>query len=210
MATISISIPMEDTGLGTTLTAGPQICPELLGTIYVAHYRYVLQVCQRFFRQREDAEDAAAEVFLKLQKVWDRKDAAVPFRPWVSRVAGRHCIDKLRRRKCEKRSCVACTDVSEVPDHATPSPLSQVLRNEEQRQVREQLIRLPKHYKVPLVLHYYKCMSYSEIARTLNRRLPAVKTLIFRAKSQLRRDLGTLKVPERCQTISQSDREQDS
>jgi DNA-directed RNA polymerase specialized sigma24 family protein len=42
------------------------------------------------------------------------------------------------------------------------------------------------------VLHYYKCMSYSEIARTLNRRLPAVKTIIFRAKTRLRRNLGHL------------------
>jgi RNA polymerase sigma-70 factor (ECF subfamily) len=56
--------------------------------------------------------------------------------------------------------------------------------------LREELNRLPDYYKVPLVLHYYKCMSYSEIARTLNRRLPAVKTIIFRAKSRLRRNLG--------------------
>jgi len=64
------------------------------------------------------------------------------------------------------------------------------LRSEEQRQVREQLSRLPERYKVPLVLRYYKRMSYSEIARTLNRGLPAVKMMIFRAKYQLRRNLG--------------------
>jgi DNA-directed RNA polymerase specialized sigma24 family protein len=33
-------------------------------------------------------------------------------------------------------------------------------------------------------------MSYSEIARTLNRRLPSVKTILFRAKNQLCRNLG--------------------
>ncbi len=33
-------------------------------------------------------------------------------------------------------------------------------------------------------------MSYSEIARTLNRGLPAVRMMIFRAKYQLRRNLG--------------------
>ena len=49
--------------------------------------------------------------------------------------------------------------------------------------MREQLNRLPDYYKVPLMLRYYKRMSYSEIARTLNRRLPAVKTIIFRAKT---------------------------
>jgi DNA-directed RNA polymerase specialized sigma24 family protein len=35
-------------------------------------------------------------------------------------------------------------------------------------------------------------MSYSEIAHALNRRVPAVKTIIFRAKSRLRKNLGQL------------------
>jgi len=111
-------------------------------------------------------------------------------------VAGRHCIDKLRRKKRELNSCVGGTDLTEVPDNSTPSPLSQILRSEERRQVREQLIRLPEKYKVPLLLRYYKRMTYSEIARTLNRGLPAVKIMIFRAKDQLRRNLLGLKRPQ--------------
>jgi DNA-directed RNA polymerase specialized sigma24 family protein len=42
------------------------------------------------------------------------------------------------------------------------------------------------------MLRYYKRMSYSEIARTLNRRLPTVRTIIFRAKNRLRHNLGYL------------------
>jgi RNA polymerase sigma factor (sigma-70 family) len=87
---------------------------------------------------------------------------------------------------------VAGNDLCAVPDRSTPSPLSQVLRKEAKRYVREELNRLPDYYKVPLVLRYYKRMSYSEIAQTLNRRVPAVKTIIFRAKSRLRRNLGHL------------------
>jgi DNA-directed RNA polymerase specialized sigma24 family protein len=40
------------------------------------------------------------------------------------------------------------------------------------------------------MLRYYERMSYSDIARTLNRGLPAVKTMIFRAKKRLRRNLA--------------------
>src|SRR5260370_33567553 len=79
MATIATSVLMEDTRPWTALNQGPQTCPEVLGTIYVAHYRYVLQVCRRFFWQREDAEDAAEEVFLKLDKVLEGRDGARPF-----------------------------------------------------------------------------------------------------------------------------------
>jgi len=104
-------------------------------------------------------------------------------------VAGRHCIDRLRQRKCEKSYSLEEIDPGGIADHSTPSPLSQILRKDKQRQVREQLTRLPEKYKVPLVLLYYKRMSYSEIARTLNTRLPAVRMMIFRAKDYLRRNL---------------------
>jgi len=180
---------IEETTLCAALNQPLQTCPEVLSTIYAAHYRHVLRVCRRFFRRPEDAEDAAAEVFLKLHRVLDTRNEAVPFRPWVSQVAGRHCIDKLRRRKREKGSCVDGADLSEMADYSTPSPLSQVLRREERLEVREQLIRLPKKYKVPLILRYYKQMSYSEIARALKRQLPAVRMMIFHAKEQLRRNL---------------------
>ena len=189
MATRTTSMSMEETTLCAALNQPLQSCPEVLSTIYAAHYRHVLRVCRRFFRRPEDAEDAAAEVFLKLHRVLKTRNEAVPFRPWVSQVAGRHCIDKLRRRKREKDSCVNGADLSEVPDYSTPSPLSQVLRREERLEVREQLIRLPEKYKVPLILRYYKQMSYSEIARALKRQLPAVRMMIFHAKEQLRRNL---------------------
>jgi RNA polymerase sigma-70 factor (ECF subfamily) len=160
-----------------------------LGSIYTDHYQYVLRVCRRFFRQPEDAEDAAAEVFLKLYRVLHQRDESMPFRPWVSQVAGRHCIDKLRQRKCERSSSLEDIDISGFADHSALSPLSEILRKDEQRQIREHLTRLPEKYKVPLVLLYYKRMSYSEIAGTLNTRLPAIRMIIFRAKDFLRRNL---------------------
>jgi RNA polymerase sigma-70 factor, ECF subfamily len=190
MATISNSILFEEAGIGLAINQALHNCPELLSSIYTAHYHHVLQVCRRFFRRPEDAEDAAAEVFLKLHTVLEQKDENHPFRPWVCQVAGRHCIDKLRRRKREKCAIVDGEDLCAFPDVSTPSPLSQLLRKEAKRQVREQLNSLPDYYKVPLMLRYYKRMSYSEIASRLNRRLPTVKTIIFRAKNRLRRNLG--------------------
>ena len=191
MATEAISMLMEEPQVSSALPQSqPQpICPDVLGSIYADHYQYVLRVCRRFFRQPEDAEDAAAEVFLKLYRVLHQRDESMPFRPWVSQVAGRHCIDKLRQRKCERSSSLEDIDISGFADHSAVSPLSEILRKDEQRQIREHLTRLPEKYKVPLVLLYYKRMSYSEIAGTLNTRLPAIRMIIFRAKDFLRRNL---------------------
>lgn len=189
MATRTTSIFVDEAPLRAALNQSAALCPEQLSTIYTTHYRHVLRVCRHFFQQREDAEDAAAEVFLKLHRVLEKRNEAMPFVPWVSRVAGRHCIDKLRQGKREKSSRVNVADITGIPDCSALSPLSQVLRNEEHLEVRQQLIRLPQKFKLPLVLRYYKHMSYSEIARALKTRLPAVRMMIFRAKEQLRRNL---------------------
>ncbi len=189
MATESTSMLMEEPQVSSALRQPQPICPDVLGSIYADHYQYVLRVCRRFFRRPEDAEDAAAEVFLKLYRVLHQRDVTMPFRPWVSQVAGRHCIDKLRQKKCERSSSLEDIDVSDFADRSTPSPLSEILRKDEQRQLREHLTRLPEKYKVPLMMLYYKRMSYSEIAGTLNTRLPAIRMIIFRAKDFLRRNL---------------------
>lgn len=192
MGTESTLPRISRTQFCVSLNRTQPIGSEFFSACYTAHYRDVFRVCRRYFRRREDAEDAAAEVFLKLYRVLDQRDETVPLRPWLSHVAGNHCIDKLRRRKYEKSSFSESNDPSEFVDHSTPSPLCEVLRQEEQRRVREQLIRLPAKYKVPLILRYYKRMSYSQIARTMDRGLPAVRMMIFRAKDQLRRNLQTM------------------
>jgi RNA polymerase sigma-70 factor, ECF subfamily len=189
MATKSTLMIMEDAPFGGTMNATQPICPEVVSTIYTAHYRYVLGICRRFFQQPEDAEDAAAEVFLKLYRVLHQKDESLPFRPWVSQVAWRHCIDKLRQKKRERSFSLEGTDFERIPDRSGSSPLSQLLYKDKHRQLREQLTRLPERYKAPLELLYYKQMSYSEIARTLNTRLPVLRTMMFRARGYLRRNL---------------------
>ena len=189
MATKSALMIMEDVPFGAAMNQVQPICPEVVSTIYTAHYHHVLRICRRFFRQPEDAEDAASEVFVKLYRVLHQRDQRLPFRPWVSQVAGRHCIDKLRKRKREQSSYLEEADFECIPDRSIPSPLSQLLRKDQHRQVREQLTRLPERYKIPLMLLYYKRMSYSEIARTLNTRLPTLRTMMFRAKVYMRRNL---------------------
>ncbi|MDP9338588.1 MAG: sigma-70 family RNA polymerase sigma factor [Acidobacteriota bacterium] len=189
MASKAASLFIQDSPIYPGRDKSTAISAEDLRAIYTTHYRHVLQVCRGFFRQREDAEDAAAEVFLKLYRVLHQKDETLPFRPWVSQVAGHHCIDKLRQKKREKSSSLEEIDLSGLADRSTPSPLSQILRRDEQRQVREQLARLPAKYKVPLVLRYYKRMSYPEIAEVLNMRAPTVRVMLFRARNHLARKL---------------------
>jgi RNA polymerase sigma factor (sigma-70 family) len=166
-------------------------CPESLGSMYTSHYRYVLRVCRHFFWRREDAEDAAAEVFVKLHTVLGTEERPIRFRSWLSKVTGRHCIDKLRQVKAERSRRVNEVELDTLPDSLALSPLSRMLRREQQSKVREVLRRLPRDYRILLVLHYYRQMTYAEIALALGKQLPAIKTAIFRAKRMLATEFWT-------------------
>jgi len=189
MASKATLLIMEKMPIYAAMDQPRVICQELWGDLYRDHHHYVLQICRLFFRRPEDAEDAAAEVFLKLCRVVHQKNDTLPFRPWLTQVAWHHCIDRLRRRKNEKNASVEGMELSNIVDRSSPSPLSQILHKDQQRHVREQLTRLPEKYKVPLMLRYYRGMSYSEIARALNTQLPTVRMMVFRAKNYLRRNL---------------------
>jgi len=82
MATQSASILLEEAAFGTGLNRALKMCPEVWS-------------CRRFFRQPEGAEDAAAEVFLKLHTVLDQKDEEHPFRHgcarWPGAIASTNC-----------------------------------------------------------------------------------------------------------------------
>src|SRR5215475_13921072 len=136
MAARSLSLMIEKPLFTSSPMPLPAATRDELADIYTAHHREVLRVCRRFFRQREDAEDAAAEVFLKLHRVLDKKDPTMPFRPWLAQVANRHCIDKLRQKKRESNWCLDGVDVSEITDGSAPSPLGQLLTREKQQRVR--------------------------------------------------------------------------
>lgn len=188
MATTMNSVLLEQSGVREAIIgAAFRSCPELLSSLYTSHYRYVLRVCRRFFWRREDAEDAAAEVFLKLHTVLETEERPIRSRSWLSKVTGRHCIDRLRQVKAERRRRVDDEiEFDALPDSLALSPLSRVLRREQQNKVREELRRLPRDYRILLVLHYYRQMTYAEIALALGKQLPAIKTAIFRAKRMLR------------------------
>lgn len=139
--------------------------PHLLGL--------ALRVTTRLLRDRDDAEDAAAEALARAAMHW-RRVGEMPHRDaWVQRVAANVAIDQLRRRRH------APAPAAEVVDLADPL----VGRLE----VADLLRGLPARQREVLALRYLLDLSIDEVAAALGLTPNSVKTHTARAAATLRR-----------------------
>ena len=157
--------------------------------LYQEFHPSVFRLCHYMLGSREEAEDAANEVFARLPRAIETYDENQSFSRWLSRVASNYCVDVLRMRRSEQRVLMPADP--EAPEPAAPadSPLEELLSREEKEAVRDAIDRLPEQYRVALVLRYYHELSYDEIAEDLGLTRAHVATLIFRGKGELRRIL---------------------
>jgi RNA polymerase sigma-70 factor (ECF subfamily) len=160
---------------------------EAFASLYREFHPRVLGICRYLLGSRDEAEDASSEVFLRLPKALRSYDRDLPFARWLSTVAGRYCLDLLRRRSLERRRLVPVNPDQPEPVASVRSPLESLLSSEEQASVQAAVARLPEMYRTPLVLRYYRELSYAEISDRLGISQGTVKTRIFRAKRELRR-----------------------
>lgn len=70
-----------------------------LEQLYATHYPAVVSRCQRVLGNRDDAADAAQEVFLRAIECAPADRSCAQIRAWLLMVARNHCLDLLRRRK---------------------------------------------------------------------------------------------------------------
>ncbi len=162
---------------------------EAWGELYREFAGPLFRFCRRVLPTREDAEDAAMDVFVKLRAKLGQYDPERPFTAWLYKVAANHCWDLLRRRKI--RQDLETEEVETLPlEHPDPGQLDQVISEQTGSGVRQALGRLSDRARMALVLRYYAEMSYDEIAEALGLRRAFVGVVLLRARHELRQALS--------------------
>jgi RNA polymerase sigma-70 factor (ECF subfamily) len=144
----------------------------------------VFRLISRFFRTREDVEDIAQDVFLKLFARIDQVRPDENFAGWLARVAVNTCYDELRKSRRRK---VAMETFGPLLATETAAPAPEPDGFGKARVALEQLD--PK-LKIPLLLKEVEEMSVEEIARTMGLTQTNVKVRLFRARKKLAGLLG--------------------
>lgn len=127
--------------------------------LVTSHQALVLRVAQRLLLNREDAQDAAQEVFLRLHRSLKHFEQEQEFAPWLYRMTVNICHDVRRRRKRE----IPLEDAMEAPA-MSPDAEATVLLQQQQEMVVAALDSLSERERVAIVLRDLEGLSTAEVA----------------------------------------------
>jgi RNA polymerase sigma factor (sigma-70 family) len=150
---------------------------EAFGTI---HDRYRARLFayarQMLGGSRSDAEDVLQDVFLRAYNSLRADRRQVALRAWLYRVAHNRCIDQLRR------PAPAPEDVYDVNRGASKDLLDEAERREDLRRLIADVRALPEQQRSALLMREMEGLSYTELADALGVTVPAIKSLLVRAR----------------------------
>ena len=145
------------------------------------------------------AEDLAQEVFLRVYRARGSYQPTAKFTTWIHTIAANVASD-LRQRAYRRRehgvppSVSASSSGIGLEQIAVAAsglmPARQVDRGELRAVVQAALASLNERQRMAVLLAKFEQCSYEEIAASMKITVPAVKSLLFRARDQLREALG--------------------
>ena len=125
---------------------------------------------------RSDAEDVLQDVFLRAYGALRHDERPVTLRAWLYRVAHNRCVDQLRR------PVPVAAEVYELSRTPLLDPPDQTERRESLRQLVQDVQRLPEQQRSALLMRELDGLTYAELADALGTSVPAVKSLLVRAR----------------------------
>jgi RNA polymerase sigma factor (sigma-70 family) len=125
---------------------------------------------------RQDAEDVLQDVFVRAYGALRADARDVNVRAWLYRVAHNRCIDHLRR---PTPPAADLFDLSRKPLH---DPIEEAQRREDLARLVADIGRLPEQQRSALLMREIDGMAYADLAATLDITVPAVKSLLVRAR----------------------------
>lgn len=161
---------------------------EAFESIYNTHWRMVYSILFRLIGRREEAEDLAQEVFVKLYRTPPQLGERETVAPWLYRVATNLGYNTFRAgsrqsARDQRAETLAQVELSAGTGIAGPEDAS--LIQEERLAVRRALSQLSEREQACLVLRH-SGLSYAEVGAAIGVRASSVGTLLARAEERFR------------------------
>ena len=149
----------------------------------------IYSVAYHFTLKREDAEELAQEIFLKIFENLHRYDGSFPLVAWIVSLSRNLCIDRYRRRKREKSFRFVTDDAVAPMLRSKDDPAADALKNERTKILFSALAEIPEDLAEILVLRDLDGLAYEEIGLALELPDGTVKSRLFRARTEVARKI---------------------
>jgi RNA polymerase sigma-70 factor (ECF subfamily) len=176
----------SDPELLALTAAGDQAAFERLALRY---QNKIFNLAYRFSHDRQDAEELAQEVFLKVWKYAHTFKGRSAFSTWLYRLAVNTCLNFRQKKKIAPEPLPLLGDFAAE----TNSAGAEITARDRENLLDKALNTLPPRQKLALILANFEGRSYEEIAVIMETSLSAVETLLFRARQNLAAVLRPLK-----------------
>ena len=164
-----------------------------LQALIEAHQHRIIGTVAKMLGDAADAEDIAQQVFIRVWKSAPRYEPTAKFTTWLFKITRNLVFNELRRRKRHPaQSLDAASDYDrpmQAEDHGVKAPDTALLDDEMQRAIQSAIDELPETQRMAVILRRYDDIPYEEIGEILELSVPAVKSVLFRARTELREKL---------------------
>jgi RNA polymerase sigma-70 factor, ECF subfamily len=157
------------------------------------HQSLVAGTVARMLGSNSDVEDIAQQVFIRVWKSARRYVPRAKFTTWLLKITRNLVFNELRRSKRHALVPLQSEPGAEefpLKDEKNLPPDASLLEVELQQAIEDAIMQLPESQRMALVLRRYEQLSYEQIAEILDLSVPAVKSVLFRARTELRSRLS--------------------
>ena len=150
------------------------------------HQARVIGTINKMLGSDAEAEDLAQQVFIRVWKSAPRYQPTAKFTTWLFRITRNLVFNELRRKR---HFADQSEERAEPIERAEREPDRVLLEGELQRAIQEAINQLPESQRIAIILRRFEEMPYEEIAKVMGTSVAAVKSILFRARAELRERL---------------------
>jgi RNA polymerase sigma factor (sigma-70 family) len=160
---------------------------EAFRLLVETHQSRIVGTISKMLGSDAEAEDLAQQVFIRVWRSAPRYKPTAKFTTWLFRITRNLVFNEMRR----KRHFVDRTDdLTEPAERKERGPDQVLLEEELQAAIQDAISKLPEAQRLAIVLRRYEELPYEEIAKIMGTTVPAVKSILFRARAELRERLA--------------------
>lgn len=168
------------------LSALRSLDPQAISTVHEQYFPELFRYARYRLGDPRRAEDVASEVFLRLlEALHDGSGPRDNLHGWLMRTTANIVSDTYREQYRHPTEAIP----EPLPDES-PGPAAKRARAEQGESLRRAMIELTEEQQHVLALRFGSGLSLKETAQRMGKRVPAVKSLQYRAVAALREHLG--------------------